>query len=75
MFKKGKKKSKEEDARIEAANRNGFVAQNNEGGNSLTDGFDANGFVDLTPSEDKKPTLLGPRQPCQVSDFAEQNYK
>jgi len=30
-----------------------------------TDGFDSQGFVDLTPAENQ-PQLLGPKQNCQV---------
>ena len=72
MFRKGKKKSRQEDVKVDTTNNN-FVAEEASTSDSQripdrTDGnFDSNGFVDLSPPEDKRPTLLGPKQPCQVT--------
>lgn len=80
MFKKQKKKSKEEAVTVENKLKNhrtsniitdsSFAADENGNNGEMTfsdqvDGFDSQGFVDLTPAENQ-PKLLGPKQLCQV---------
>lgn len=79
MFKKRKDKTKqdvltvdnkkqEDRSSIISANSS-FVADENGNGQitfaDQVDGFDSQGFVDLTPAENQ-PKLLGPKQVCQV---------
>lgn len=81
MFKKRKNKTKEDVLTVDnkqqqdrsssistdssiAADENGN-GQNFADDGDQVDGFDAQGFVDLTPAENQ-PKLLGPKQHCQV---------
>ncbi|RMX35942.1 hypothetical protein pdam_00005221 [Pocillopora damicornis] len=85
MFKKQKKKSKEETQTVDNKLQNqrssnigtdlSFDVIENRSNGEVTDadqpdGFDSQGFVDLTPAENR-PVLLGPKQLCQyVGTFA-----
>ena len=74
MFKKRKNKLKEDvpitgDGILEKQTTNipieCLVSEDGNGlGTDEADGFDSQGFVDLTPQ--RQPTLLGPKKPCQV---------
>ena len=69
MFKKRKNKTKQdilttEDKQKENESPNPSTGAD-ENGSDNVDGFDSEGFVDLTPPE-KQPKLLGPKQNCQV---------
>ena len=73
MFKKGKKKSKDESAskfesrqQIAKSEAVDFNMNWNAGeAREQVDGFDENGFVSLKPEH--TPALVGPKQPCQVT--------
>lgn len=68
MFKR-KNKTKQDILRIKGEqqeNQPPNVASSNGDGNiDVVDGFDTQGFVDLT-SEEHRPKLLGPQQNCKV---------
>ena len=69
MFKKRKNKTKQdiltaEDKQKENEPPNPSSAAD-ENAHDNVDGFDSEGFVDLTPPE-QQPKLLGPKQSCQV---------
>lgn len=82
MFKKRKNKPKEDGLIVDnkqQENRSSnisadlsFTAEENRNGEIFADqsdevdGFDSQGFVDLSSAENK-PKLLGPKQLCQVS--------
>lgn len=69
MFKKRKNKTKQDILTVEDKQKENeppnpsSAADENDRDN--VDGFDSEGFVDLTPSE-QQPKLLGPKQSCQV---------
>ena len=73
MFKKKKNKSKENIPTVESKHQENQPPKiptdssilADENGNDNVDGFDSDGFVDLTPAE-HQPKLLGPKQSCQV---------
>ena len=48
-------------------NGNGEIFADESDECDQVDGFDSQGFVDLTPAENQ-PKLLGPKQLCQVSN-------
>ena len=69
MFKKRKNKTKQDiltakdqQKENESPNLSSAACEN---GHDDVDGFDSEGFVDLTPPE-QQPKLLGPKQSCQV---------
>ena len=83
MFKKQKKKSKQETQTVDNKLQNqrssnigtdlSFDVIENRSNGEITDadqpdGFDSQGFVDLTPAENR-PVLLGPKQLCQVFNW------
>lgn len=69
MFKKKKKKEKQND-KLDENEKNctndGPMSNRIE---DEIDGFDKNGFVDLQPIE-SDATVLGPRQKCEVKNIA-----
>lgn len=73
MFKKRKNKTKQHILSVDSQQQENqppnITADSSllpdENGNDNVDGFDSQGFVDLTPT-DQQPKLLGPKQSCQV---------
>ena len=73
MFKKRKNKTKQHILSVDSQQQENqppnITADSSllpdENGNDNVDGFDSQGFVDLTPA-DQQPKLLGPKQSCQV---------
>jgi len=73
MFKKRKNKTKQHILSVDSQQQENqppnITADSSllpdENGNDNVDGFDSQGFVDLTPA-DQQPKLLGPKQGCQV---------
>lgn len=67
MFKR-KNKTKEDILRIKGEQQENQPPDAVSSNGDVVDGFDTQGFVDLT-SEEHQPKLLGPQQNCKVWIF------